>query len=774
MQVNEKTREQLIDELELMRLRVEHLEQTQDRKEWQKTFDLVPDFIALIDTQHHILRINKSMELRLGLAPQDAIGKKCYEIIHGSNKPPDFCPHPQTMKDGKDHVVEMTEPRLGGSFLVSTSPMLDKDNRVTGCIHVARDISALKVMEGKLRDSEQRYRTLFDTAGDAIYLIDAEGENAGRIVSANPAAAAMNGYTVDELLTLRISDLDTPEWAEKVPERIGRVLRGETLKGVVTHRRKDGTTFPLEISAKLVVLGDHKYVMAIDRDITDRETAARALRKSEERYHQLCEVSFEGIFFHDRGVLIEANDQYFEMFGYARDELLGTQVIEKTVSSESLQPVWSHVLSGSIEPYEAVGLKKDGSKFPIEINIKKSTVDGRDIRAGSIRDLSNQKKLEAELLQAQKMEAVGTLAGGIAHDFNNLLQAIMGFTELLILEKTRTDSERESLQKIYDSGRRGADLVRSLLTFSRKVEPELYPVDLDCEIVLVQELLYRTIPKTIKIDLHLSGKPARVMADKSQMGQILVNLGVNARDAMPDGGTLTIETANLQLDKDYCDSFPEVKPGHYVLITVSDSGHGMDKETLEHIFDPFFTTKEVGKGTGLGLATVYGIVKHHGGHINCYSEPGCGTTFKIYLPAVQTDKEPKIREEEIPIRGGNETILLVDDEDFIRDIGSKALNRSGYHVITASDGQEALDVYRREGDKISLVILDLIMPEMDGKKCLNRILEINPKAKVLMASGYSEHGPSNASITEGAVGFVVKPYDIRKLRQTVRKVLDHD
>ena len=316
--------------------------------------------------------------------------------------------------------------------------------------------------------------------------------------------------------------------------------------------------------------------------------------------------------------------------------------------------------------------------------------------------------------------------------------------------------------------------MQNLMMFSRKVEPNLRPVNLNDEVVQVQKLLSRTISKTIKINLHLGGDLEFVEADISQVGQILMNLGVNARDAMPDGGTLTIETMNIELYEDYCSTHLEVKPGRYALLTVSDSGHGMDKETLSHIFEPFFSTKEAGKGTGLGLATVFGIVKQHKGHITCYSEPGHGTTFKIYFPAVQKGKDSETPTIERPIRGGTETILLVDDEDVVRELAMRILNRFGYEVITANNGKEALETYKREGERISLVILDLIMPEMDGRQCLVEILRVNPNIKVLIATGHSENGATYSHRESGARGFVEKPYNQKILLKLVREILDAD
>ena len=488
----------------------------------------------------------------------------------------------------------------------------------------------------------------------------------------------------------------------------------------------------------------------------------------------MADVTFEGIIFHDEGVLLQANDQFFQMFGYEPDELVGTQIIEKTLTLDSLKTVRAKIAERSTESYVAMGLRKDGTTFPIEIRARIREVEGKQIRATAIRDLSMLKNLEAQLLQAQKMEAIGTLAGGIAHDFNNLLQTVLGYAEFMLQRKKQGETDYNDLQKIYQAGERGAALVKSLMTFSRKIETKHVPVDLNQEITSFRDLLFRTIPKTINIDLHLKGNLELIKADRSQIGQVLMNLGVNSRDAMPDGGTLTIGTANVQLDEEYCSSYIETKPGRYVLLTVSDTGQGMDKETLSHMFEPFYSTKETGKGTGLGLATVYGIVKQHSGHITCYSELGMGTTFKIYFPAIEQAEDAETRTNDGPIRGGTETILLVDDDDEIKDLGATLLNSFGYAVVRAGNGKEALEIYQRDRESISLVILDLIMPVMDGRQCLAEILRIDPHAKVIIASGYSEGGPANGVMAARAKGFVQKPYSMRELLTTIREILDVD
>ena len=384
-------------------------------------------------------------------------------------------------------------------------------------------------------------------------------------------------------------------------------------------------------------------------------------------------------------------------------------------------------------------------------------------------------KMEAQLLQAQKMEAVGTLAGGIAHDFNNLLQAVQGYAELLLMRKKEGEHGWRDLKEIIHAAKRGAELTQQLLTFSRKVESKKRPLDLNQEVEELRKLLERTIPKMIEVKLQLSDDLQAINADAVQLKQVLMNLAVNAKDAMPGGGSLLIETENVILDQEFCRKYAEVKPGDYVQLTISDSGHGMNKETVEHMFDPFYTTKEVGKGTGLGLAIVYGIIKDHEGYIMCHSEPREGTAFKIYLPALldgmeTTEEEPA----ETTVTGGTETILLVDDEVSLLGMGKDLLTRFGYTVLTSPDGESALELFQQEKERIDLVVLDLIMPGMGGRRCLEELLKIDSHAKVLVASGHSPDERTKEVLNAGAKAFVSKPYKFKQMLKAVREVLDRD
>ena len=392
----------------------------------------------------------------------------------------------------------------------------------------------------------------------------------------------------------------------------------------------------------------------------------------------------------------------------------------------------------------------------------------------SFLDITETKALEAQLLQAQKMESVGTLAGGIAHDFNNIMQAISGYAQLLLWERRPEDPDYDNLIAIEKAADRANRLTRQLLTFSRQVPSVLKPVDLNAEIESLRVILERTIPKMIRIECHLAPDICMVNADRSQMEQVLMNLSINASDAMPEGGRLVFETRNIDLDREYCRTHPEAHEGPHVLMSVSDTGHGMDPETQRRIFDPFFTTQDIGRGSGLGLALVYGIIKSHNGHIQCYSEPGQGACFKIYFPAIGKAK-PDLPHKRIlapALANGTETILVVDDETVILDLAETLLSRFGYTVIRAENGEEALEVMAAQPGRIDLVILDLNMPGMGGNSCLEALSGQYPRVPVLIASGYSPNGSVRETLTAGASGFIAKPYQLRELTDIVRQILD--
>ena len=414
-----------------------------------------------------------------------------------------------------------------------------------------------------------------------------------------------------------------------------------------------------------------------------------------------------------------------------------------------------------------------GTEVPVLLSVRRVVYNGLDHLLYAFLDITEYKQMEARLQQAQKMGAVGTLAGGIAHDFNNLLQAILGSIQLILLKGDVTQQGRKLLNQVEKAVQRGADLIRQLLTFSRKVESQLRPVDLNHEIRKIVGLLDKTLPRQVRIELDLSEDVDRIDADPLQLEQVITNLATNARDAMPRGGSMTLRTWRVRLDEENCKGLMDLEPGEYAVIRVSDTGTGMDRETLEHIFEPFFTTKEVGKGTGLGLAMVYGTVKSHGGHITCWSRLGFGTSFDIYLrpstlPAVSPEPTTEKRPERTRDSG---TILVVDDEEPILHLGVEALGSSGYTVLAAESGEKALELFEAERERIDLVILDLGMPGMGGHACFQQLKEMDPGVKVIIASGYTDFERRKQMLDEGAVAFVGKPYRFSEILTIIREAL---
>lgn len=520
-------------------------------------------------------------------------------------------------------------------------------------------------------------------------------------------------------------------------------------------------------------------------EIFERKRADAALRDSRQHYRSLFENMLEGFAYckmiFEAGapqdfVYLEVNKAFEKLTGLKN--VIGKKVTDLVPGIKESNPevfeIYGRVAStGSAEKFETyvdpLGIWFSISVYSPEREHFVAVFDNITERKRAEEEKEN---LSSQLLQAQKMEAVGALAGGVAHDFNNLLQVVLGYSELILGAEDTPGRYRDDLAKIHQAAQNGADLVQRLLTFSRKTESKPRPLNLNRRIEQVQKMLSRTIPKMIDIDLTLAQDLPAINADPTQMEQVVMNLAINARDAMPEGGRLIIKTENVILDEHYCKTHPEAMLGRHVLLSVSDTGKGMHKETMKHVFEPFFTTKGPGEGTGLGLAMVYGIVKQHSGHIVCHSVPGEGTTFDTYFPALVSEEEAKETTPRPPWRGGSETVLIVDDEELIRELCSTILTKAGYKAIAVSNGKEAVEAYQARKDEISLVILDLIMPTMGGRQCLERLLEFDPSVKVIIASGYSAEDETRAALASGAKGFVNKPYNIRQVLDVVRSVLD--
>jgi PAS domain S-box-containing protein len=631
-----------------------------------------------------------------------------------------------------------------------------------------------------LRRSEERFRLIVENLPILIVGYDQEG----RWALWNRECERVTGYASAEIVGLHGSS----QTSVPAPGSPG-ITQDQLLPGLFFRDQekeltcKDGqkrTVAWTNVSDLVEVPGLKNWAVGID--VTERKKAEQEVLASKEKYRLIFDNAIEGIAVIQDGRVCFVNQRALEMAG--RQEANGDSFMD-WVHPEDRGPMEAELLK--ISKGEALKAtyslrlgKSDEGLLWVDVSPVLMMWEGRPATLVFVTDVSGriqaeveQARLEAQLQQARKMEAVGTLAGGIAHDFNNLLQVINGYAQMLIMDVGDDDRARDNLEEISAAGARAAELVRQLLLFGRKVEAKRQPVDLNAEVEKARKILERTIPKMIDIEGRYGSRVWPVMADPVQIEQILLNFGTNAVDAMPDGGRLIIETENVGLAEEFHQGHAETAPGNYVLLSVSDTGKGMDKAVVEHIFEPFFTTKEIGKGTGLGLASVYGIVKSHGGYISCYSEPGQGTTFKIYLPALDTLETAEGRAEApVPTRGGDETILVVDDDPAVRHMATRMLNRSGYTVVTASTGEEALEIYASDGNGINLVVLDIGMPGMGGHKCLRELLKIAPEAKVIIASGYSANGQLKETLAAGAAGYVPKPYESKDLLNTVRRVLD--
>ena len=627
-----------------------------------------------------------------------------------------------------------------------------------------------KQAEEALRESEGKYRALFETAQDAIFL----GDERGRFLDVNQAACESLGYTKEELLELRNKDIDAdPSGYEAfVQVRDGLV---ENMRFDLDQRRKDGTLLPVEITGCFFTSGGQRISLAIARDITLRKNAEEALRESEEKYRLLVENANDAIFVMQDQKVKFPNPRAVEIGRYLGVDLEQVPFINYIHPEDREMVIKRHIsrLKGEKVPstYSFRLIARDGEELWAELNAILINWEGKPATLNFLRDITKQKKLEAQLQQARRMEALGTLAGGIAHDFNNLLMGIQGRTSLMLIDTDLPQLHYEELKGIEDIVKSAAGLTKQLLGFARTGKYEVKPTDMN-ELIHKSSQMFGRTKKETKIHTKYQESIWPVEVDPSQIEQVLLNLYVNAWQAMPGGGELYLQTENVMFDESYSKPY-KLSPGKYIKISVTDTGVGMDEATQERIFEPFFTTKKMGRGIGLGLASTYGIIKNHDGIINVFSQKGEGTTFDIYLPA--SEKEV-IEEKKLPeaVLKGTETILLVDDEDIIVSIGEKILKRMGYDVITAKNGKEAIELYKENKARVDIVVLDMIMPEMGGGETYDRLKEINPNVRVLLSSGYSIEGQASEILKRGCDGFIQKPFRMRLLSRKIRELLDKE
>ncbi len=780
-----------------------------------RVLEFIPD-VVFLQRKGRCIYVNPAAVKAFGASSaEELIGKPISEIIS-----PDRWDRATTrieqLEQGKAALCfEEKYVRLDGTEMeleTDALPLFSQGQPMS--LWVARDRSPSRAAAAALQKLEERNRALFETTGSGTVIIEEDMS----VSLVNSEFERISGFAREEvegkkrwtefflpedrgkLKEYQQLRNTNPDWAPRSSE--GRFLdkKGKALDVLVTMGTIPGTkrsvgsfldVTPLKRAEETVrrLANENAIISDISRIISSTlnieevyerfaqevkkliQGAEEALRASEEKYRTLVENATEAIFVVQDENIKFPNRRTLSLLGYSAEELSAmslAQLLHPEDRKSLLEGngALEEEISG-IQCYRC--LNKKGEEVWVQINSVPISWEGKPATLNFLRDVTREKKLEAQFQTAQKMEAIGTLAGGIAHDFNNLLMVIQGYISLILSDIDPEHPHFENIKKIEDQVKNGAHLSGQLLAFARKGKYEVKAVNLN-QIIHHSSCMFERTQKEIKIFRRFEENLWAVEVDQTQIEQVLLNLYVNAWQAMPDGGDIYIETQNVTLGPDYIKPF-SLQLGNYVRISVTDTGIGMDKKVQERIFEPFFTTKEMGRGTGLGLASVYGIVKNHGGFINIYSEVGHGSTFKIYLPAC--DKAvPEEKKAAPEIVGGRGTILLIDDESAILEILEKTLILTGYKVITAQSGKEALEIYKENQDRIDLVLLDMIMPGMSGGKVFDLLRELNPGVKVILSSGYSMGGEASKIMARGCNGFIQKPYHISELSKKIKEVLD--
>jgi two-component system cell cycle sensor histidine kinase/response regulator CckA len=738
------------------------------------------DFISLLALDGTLLWESPSAVRPLGYAPDAFLGRNALELVH----PDDADRVRQVLAQA---VQQPAIPQHGVFRLLrhdgawiwveGSATNLLHDESVRAIVVNYRDVTERKQAEAMLRESEVRYRGLFEANPQPLWVYDLETL---AFLQVNDAAVAHYGYRRDEFLTMTIAEIRPAEDAARLLADIAHFDDDAMGEGSVwRHRKKDGSTIDVEITSHAVDHGGRRARLVLAHDITARKRAEESLRLES----AALQAAPDAIVITDRaGVIQWVNPAFIQLTGYTAEEALGKNPRDLFKSGKHApafyQDLWETILAGRTWHGEMINRRKDGSLYTEE-----QVVTPIPDASGAIthfiaikKDMTERLQLEAQFRQAQKMDSVGQLASGIAHDFNNLLTVINGMSELLLAQVRPDDPMSADVQEIRRAGERAATLTQQLLAFSRQQILETRVMSLNTVVTGMESLLRRLLGEDIDLMVVLTPGLGNVKADPGQIEQVITNLAVNARDAMPQGGRLTIETQSVMVDKDYARQLGvtsvTMPSGSYVLLAVSDSGSGMDEATRTRIFEPFFTTKGPGKGTGLGLSTVYGIVKQSHGFVWVYSEVGQGTSFKIYLPRVTEVAGPDQPGPTVVSNSGTETILLAEDNAGLRRLATRLLAPAGYTVLGAASGEEALRLLERHDAPVHLLLSDVVMPGMSGRDLAEHLAQTRPEIKVLYMSGYTSDTIVRHGVLEAQVPFLNKPFTAAALLRKVREVLD--
>ncbi|MGA2786279.1 MAG: PAS domain-containing protein [Verrucomicrobiota bacterium] len=750
----------------------------------QTVLDTIPQRVFWKDRNSVFLGCNKPFARDSGFSnAEEMIGKTDYDTI--------AAPMAERYQADDREVMETNQPKLnieephnkpGGSMgwlRTNKVPLHDKDGRVLGVLGTFEDITELKQAEEVLRESERRFRSLLDNAPDAVYVQTKE-----RIAYVNRATLRLlRAERPEQLLGQPVLDLVAPEWRELVKERMQQVRGNDGPLPMMEEEylRMDKSRVEVEVTAVPAVFHGDQGALVFVRDVTERKRAAETIVYERELLRTLLDLLPDSVYIKDLDShFLMANKTLAKRFG--RDnpaQLIGLSDKDFFPAERAaiLRTEEEKVIAGeTINGKEETFLLPDGQKRTLLVTKVPFRNNQGQIcgLVGTGRDITERKQLEEQLRQSQKMEAFGQLAGGVAHDFNNLLTVILGHIALLQLQESPNPDQAAGLVEIAKAAERAANLTRQLLTFSRRQLFQPKPLDLNEVVANTSKMLQRLIGEHIGLETHFAPGGAPVLADHTMMEQILINLAVNSRDAMPKGGRLIIQTAAIAISEADAQANPKARAGAFIRLKVTDTGCGIGPKEMARIFEPFFTTKEVGKGTGLGLATVFGIVAQHHGWIEVESKVNAGATFYIFLPRLPESEKSQTEFSRAPeVRGGNETILLVEDEAPVRSLARTLLERKGYHVIEADSGRSATKIWREKRDTIDLLFTDMVMPEgISGRELAAQLLAEKPGLKVIYSSGYTDDMLGENSPLRNNPNFLEKPFNSHKLLKQVRDCLD--
>ncbi len=752
---------------------------------------------AILNLSGVVLEVNESVLERTRVRREEVIGRLLWDTPWWNSLPDEQERLKEAIASAARGVPVHDQPiyvngdgseRIGDRIF---TPIRDAEGVVAFVGVEGHDITEQRLAGEALRRSELRFEAILNQTLGAIGLLTPQGT----LIDVNRAVLA--GVELDREALVGTPFWRTPFWKdlpdqqEKLKAAVEEAASGATVRAELVYHDSSRMAKIADVSIKPFRSEDGfvEFLIAEGRDVSSQKRADKALREREAQLRTLVEHAPEVIIVFDCDAegFVDMNEKAARLFGYGHDEMLrlgpGDLSPEFQPDGQASEVVarahLERALAGETPVFEWVHRSRDGREIPTEVRLVRLPAAGRRLVRGSITDIGHRKRaeqeridLEQQLRQSQKMETVGQLAGGIAHDFNNLLLAILGYSELAMEGMERHDPRLEHLHETQKAAKRAANLTRKMLAFSRRqvIQPEY--LDLNRTIPELESMLRRLIPESIEMGFNPGDDLPTVHADPGQFEHVIVNLCINARDAMPDGGRIDIDTGSIRLDAEFCKTHPPAAPGDHALIEVRDTGCGISPEVMEHVFEPFFTTKPSGEGTGLGLAMVYGIVKQHRGVIEARSGPGKGSSFRIYLPAVNQPATQRPKKAPRKLQLGTETVLVVEDEPMVRELAVRVLERAGYTVLQAEDGREAVSTFESHREEIALVLLDVVMPRMGGREARDEILKMAPDVQVLFTSGYSTDGVHSNFVLEPGVDILPKPYGPARLLETIRETLD--